>query len=72
MPRQGEWETHVSQFQDTSAEAKPAGKWQLMERIYKMDEYSRANEGSSLFYKNSCGSHCEPLDLHGLRSNRND
>ena len=37
-PRQGEWEAHMSQFQDTSAEAIADQKWQLMERIYKMDE----------------------------------
>jgi len=37
-PRQGEWEAHMSQFQDSSAEATADQKWQLMERIYKMDE----------------------------------
>ena len=37
-PRQSEWEAHMSQFQDTSAEATADQKWQLMERIYKMDE----------------------------------
>jgi len=36
-PRQGEWEAHMSQFQDTSIEATADQKWQLMERIYKMD-----------------------------------
>lgn len=36
-PRQSEWESHMSQFQDTSAEATADQKWQLMERIYKMD-----------------------------------
>ena len=36
-PRQGEWENYMSQFQDTSAEATADQKWQLMERIYKMD-----------------------------------
>jgi L-rhamnose mutarotase len=36
-PRQNEWEAHMSQFQDSSADAKPAEKWQLMERIYKID-----------------------------------
>lgn len=36
-PRQSEWEAHMSQFQDTSAEATADQKWQLMERIFKMD-----------------------------------
>lgn len=36
-PRQDEWETYVSQFQKTSAGASAGEKWQLMERIYKMD-----------------------------------
>jgi len=36
-PRQSEWETYVSQFQNTSAEATAEEKWQLMERIYKME-----------------------------------
>lgn len=36
-PRQKEWEAHVSRFQQTSAEASADEKWQLMERIYKLD-----------------------------------
>jgi L-rhamnose mutarotase len=36
-PRQREWESYMSQFQDTSAEASAGKKWQIMERIYKMD-----------------------------------
>lgn len=36
-PRQGEWEAYVSQFQKSQALASAAEKWQLMERIYKMD-----------------------------------
>lgn len=36
-PRQSEWEKYVSQFQNTSAEATADEKWQLMERIYKLD-----------------------------------
>jgi L-rhamnose mutarotase len=36
-PRQSEWEAHMAQFQNTSAEATADQKWQLMERIYKMD-----------------------------------
>jgi len=36
-PRQAEWEAYVSQFQKSSAEASADEKWQLMERIYKMN-----------------------------------
>lgn len=36
-PGQAEWEAFVSQFQRTSAEASADEKWQLMERIFKLD-----------------------------------
>lgn len=36
-PRQSEWEAYVSKFQNTSAEASADEKWQVMERIYKMN-----------------------------------
>jgi L-rhamnose mutarotase len=36
-PRQSEWEAFVSRFQNTSANASADEKWQVMERIYKMD-----------------------------------
>ena len=36
-PRQSEWEAFVSKFQNTSADASADEKWQLMERIYKLD-----------------------------------
>ena len=36
-PRQSEWEAYVSRFQRTSAEASADEKWQLMERIYKLE-----------------------------------
>jgi L-rhamnose mutarotase len=36
-PRQSEWEAYVSKFQNTSSEATADEKWQLMERIFKMD-----------------------------------
>ena len=36
-PRQSEWETYVSRFQESSAEATADEKWQLMERIFKLD-----------------------------------
>ena len=38
MPRQSEWETYVSRFQKTSADASADEKWQLIERIYKLGE----------------------------------
>ena len=37
-PRQGEWEAFVSRFQQTSAGASADEKWQLVERIYKLDQ----------------------------------
>jgi len=36
-PRQSEWEAYVSRFQQTSSKATADEKWQLMERIYKLD-----------------------------------
>jgi L-rhamnose mutarotase len=36
-PRQAEWEAYVSRFQKTSENATADEKWQLMERIFKMD-----------------------------------
>ena len=36
-PRQSEWEAFVSRFQKTSAEATADEKWQVMERIYKLE-----------------------------------
>ena len=36
-PRQSEWETYVSRFQKTTAEATADEKWQLIERIYKLE-----------------------------------
>ena len=37
-PRQSEWETFVSRFQVTSSEATADEKWQLVERIYKLEK----------------------------------
>jgi L-rhamnose mutarotase len=36
-PRQAEWELVVAACQQTAATATAAEKWQLMERIYKME-----------------------------------
>jgi len=38
LPRQSEWEAYVSRFQKTPAEATAEEKWQLMERIYKLEK----------------------------------
>ena len=37
-PRQSEWEKYVSKFQRTSADASAEQKWQMIERIYKLDK----------------------------------
>ena len=36
-PRQSEWEAFVSRFQKTSSEATADEKWQVMNRIYKLE-----------------------------------
>ncbi|MBN2699376.1 MAG: L-rhamnose mutarotase [Bacteroidales bacterium] len=36
-PRQSEWEAFVSKFQVTSSEASAGEKWQLAERIFKLE-----------------------------------
>jgi L-rhamnose mutarotase len=37
-PRQAEWEKFVSQFQNTSESASAKDKWQLIERIFELDQ----------------------------------
>ncbi len=37
-PRQSEWEAYVSKFQRAPAGASADEKWQLIERIYKLNE----------------------------------
>jgi len=37
-PRQSEWEAYVARFQQASGTATADEKWQLMERIYEMDQ----------------------------------
>ena len=37
-PRQGEWEAWMSRFQKASTNAFTDEKWQLMERIYKLED----------------------------------
>jgi len=38
LPRQSEWEAYVSRFQKTSTDASADEKWQLLERIYEMEQ----------------------------------
>lgn len=37
-PKQQEWETFVSKFQNTDANASADSKWQLMDRIYELNQ----------------------------------
>jgi len=37
-PRQSEWEKAMSRFQRTSTDANADEKWQMIERIYKLNE----------------------------------
>ena len=37
-PRQSEWEAYVSKFQKTTSDASADEKWQVIERIYKLDK----------------------------------
>ncbi|MCF0194615.1 MAG: L-rhamnose mutarotase [Bacteroidaceae bacterium] len=37
LPRQAEWEAFVAQFQGCAADAPSTAKWQLMERIFKLE-----------------------------------
>jgi L-rhamnose mutarotase len=36
MPRQKEWETFMSKFQDVNPSEDAAEKWKIIERIYKL------------------------------------
>jgi len=51
-PRQSEWEAFVARFQVTSGEATADEKWQLMERIYEMDQQEeyKAEDGQQKEY----------------------
>ena len=37
LPRQAEWEAYVARFQGCDPDAPSTDKWQLMERIFKLD-----------------------------------
>ena len=43
LPRQREWEATVSKFQKTSEDASADEKWELIERIFKMDQQKEYN-----------------------------
>ncbi len=38
LPRQTEWEILVSKYQETNQDVSAGGKWQILERIFKMDK----------------------------------
>ena len=40
LPRQAEWEAYVARFQGCDPNAPSTAKWQLMERIFKLDNRS--------------------------------
>lgn len=46
-PRQAEWEAHMSQFQQSSENASADEKWQLMDRIFELNQVKSytASEG---------------------------
>lgn len=43
LPRQAEWEAHVSVFQQALPGASSAEKWQIMERIFSLDSCLTSN-----------------------------
>ena len=48
-PKQKEWESYVSRFQNTDSGADAGSKWTLMERVYEMDQ--------KMEYKSIAGQH---------------
>ena len=38
LPRQAEWEAHVAKYQGCDPNAVSTAKWQLMEKIFQLDE----------------------------------
>ncbi|NJN28326.1 MAG: L-rhamnose mutarotase [Cyclobacteriaceae bacterium] len=38
LPRQSEWETRMAEFQLADQQSSAGEKWQLMERIYELDQ----------------------------------
>jgi L-rhamnose mutarotase len=43
LPRQAEWESTVSKYQQTSSDASAGEKWRTLERIFKMDQKRQEN-----------------------------
>ena len=37
LPRQAEWESYVSQYQECDPDAPSAKKWKLMDKIYQLE-----------------------------------
>ena len=50
-PRQKEWESLVSRFQNSGPDETAGGKWKLMERIYEMDQKKDYNATSGQLKK---------------------
>ena len=53
-PRQAEWEAYVSKFQETSADASAKKKWQLMERIFELDQEKEYTAKEGQVKKDKC------------------
>lgn len=43
LPRQAEWETLVSKFQEANHDSSARGKWRILERIFKMDKKTKTS-----------------------------
>ena len=41
LPRQTEWETLVSKYQETNHDESTGAKWRILERIFKMDKKTK-------------------------------
>jgi len=50
-PRQKEWESYVSRFQNADSMATSGGKWTLMERIYEIDQKTEFSPNSGQIKK---------------------
>ncbi len=43
LPRQTEWETLVSKYQEANHKAPAGEKWQILERVFKMDKKTKTS-----------------------------
>jgi L-rhamnose mutarotase len=41
LPKQAEWETLVSKYQETNHAASAGEKWRILERVFKMDKKTK-------------------------------